>query len=414
MCHNTKNPAAFAGFFCGSRPMLLYNEAMNGRESDTAMIHLIMENNLITPAWFANSLRGLEETAKSHKTGVSLISDIQEIPSYARSVVVVGTNRDWVRTVLDAARKRSLRPILIGAVPGSYGEDVSGTMYGSRSTIEELVRYFHHYNRRHIALTDINQNSTNDCAKYDSFLSIVKVLGLQTGYSDVYFKDPDSHNPTALFLNRIRDYDGVICSNDYSAGFILTYCRDNGIRVPEDLFVAGLGDMAICRYTRPSLTSATRSYYEAGVQVYHIFRTLSQNPEVESIVTTMKSSIKPRGSTANLPVPPDLEQEPYPESASGAVPKLLAANGADWLKRLEACLNQCDGRDLKIIAGILNGISNETLAETLNCSVGTVNYRLKNLYRIAGVSTKGELSDLIRHNLSVEALIDDASKGPWE
>lgn len=387
---------------------------MSHKEADATVIRIIVESNYITPVWFANSLKGLEETARSHKMSLAFINDIREIPSGERAVVVVGTNRSWVRTVLDAARKNALRPILIGAVPGSYGEDVSGTMYGSRSTIEEMVRYFHHYNRRRIALADINQNSTNDSAKHESFLNIIKTLNMQTGYSDVYFKDPDSHNPTALFLSRIREYDGVICSNDYSAGFILTYCRENGVRVPEDLFVAGLGDMSICRYTRPSLTSATRSYYQAGVQVYHIFRTLSQNPEVESIVTTMKSSIKPRGSTANLPVPTGLETESPREAEESTLPKLITVNGASRLKGLEACLNQCDSRDLKIIAGILDGTSNEALAEALNCSVGTVNYRLKNLYKTAGVSTKGELQELIRHNLNVEALLQDAQTTVWD
>ncbi len=388
---------------------------MGHKEANAAVIRVIVENNYITPVWFANSLKGLEETSKSHKMSLAFINDLQEIPAGERAVVVVGSSKNWVRSVLAGARRNCLRPILIGAVPGSYGEDVSGTMYGSRSTIEELVRYFHHYNRRAIALVDINLNSTNDCAKYDSFLNIIKTLDMQTGYNDVFFKDPDSHNPTAAFLSHIREYDGVICSNDYSAGFILTYCRENGIRVPEDLFVAGLGDMSICRYTRPSLTSATRSYYQAGVQVYHIFRTLSQNPDVESVVTTMKSSIKPRGSTAYLPVPRDLEKETLQETDPEALlPKLIAINGASRLRGLESCLNQCDERDLKIIAGILDGASNEALAEELNCSVGTVNYRLKNLYRVAGVSTKNELQELIRRDLNVEALLQDANAPQWE
>ena len=128
----------------------------------------------------------------------------------------------------------------------------------------------------------------------------------------------------------------------------------------------------------------------------------------------MKSSIKPRGSTAYLPVPRDLESEPLQEAEANTLPKLIAVNGASRLRGLEACLNQCDERDLKIIAGILDGTSNEALAEALNCSVGTVNYRLKNLYKTAGVSTKIELQELIRRNLNVEALLEDAKLPQWD
>jgi len=72
----------------------------------------------------------------------------------------------------------------------------------------------------------------------------------------------------------------VICSNDFSAAYIINYAKEHGIKVPEQLFVAGLGDIMLCRYTSPSLTSATRSYYEAGKQVFDIWRTLNQNPSV--------------------------------------------------------------------------------------------------------------------------------------
>ena len=107
---------------------------MSHKETDAAVIRVIVENNYITPVWFANRLKGLEETARSHKMSLAFIDDIQEIPAGERAVVVVGSSKSWVRTVLDGVRRNHLRPILIGAVPGSYGEDVSGTMYGSRST----------------------------------------------------------------------------------------------------------------------------------------------------------------------------------------------------------------------------------------------------------------------------------------
>lgn len=411
-------PPLFAGngvFVLTETGTVRYTYAMLIKETENTAIHAVVENNYITSVWFRNSLKGLEETAKNHKMTVAYSDDISSVPACAGVVVLVGSTKDWIRRMLEGAREKNIRPILIGGVPGSYGEDVSGTMYGSKSTIDEMVRYYYFYNRRRVALVDINQNNSNDCAKYEAFLNAVKALGMEAGYSDVYFKDPSSYNPTANFLKRIREYDGVICSNDYSAGYILTYCRENKIRVPEDLFVAGLGDMAICRYTRPSLTSATRSYYEAGVQVFRIYRTLMQNPDVESVVTTMKSSLKPRESTACLPVAEEIANGPFRkpgEETENGGPNV--GDGVSRVRGLEACLNQCDGRDLKIIAGVLGGTSNEQLAETLSCSVGTINYRLKNLYKAAGVSTKSELADLIRRNLNAEALIRDAENPDWE
>ncbi len=377
---------------------------------DNKTVFLIVEPNYMTPFWYARSIEGLEEAASRHKQEVVKLSSIEEMEVQANAVVVIGTTHTWVRDTLDMARARNLRPILIGTIPSKYGEDVSGTMYGSHSAIEEMVYYFHYYGHRKMALVDINANSSNDAMKVESFLSTTKKLGLDTSYNDVFFRNTGAQNGDDKFLLKIHSYDSVICSNDYSAAFLLKYAEDNGIKVPEELFVAGLGDTSLCRYTNPTLTSATRSYYETGENAYELWRTLTRNPNVESIVTTMRSYLKPRGSTAFMPsVKVEMNTLGVP-AAGPELDKNTMRKGADSLKAIQECLSQCDAVDMSIIAGVLTNESNERLAESLSMSTGAINYRLKKLYKNAGVATKSEFSELIRSSLSVESLLKD-SKG---
>lgn len=49
--------------------------------------------------------------------------------------------------------------------------------------------------------------------------------------------------------------DAVFCSNDLLAHGALRALYDHGVRVPEDVAVVGIDDIAENRYTRPSLTS---------------------------------------------------------------------------------------------------------------------------------------------------------------
>jgi len=271
-----------------------------------------------------------------------------------------------------------------------------------------MVRYFYNHHRRRIALIDINYNSSNDVTKYETFLMTARQLNMDTSYSDVYFRDIDSLNPTENFLARIQMYDSVICSNDFSAAYIISYAREHAIKVPEQLFVAGLGDIVLCRYTCPSLTSATRSYYEAGKQVFDIWKTLNQNPDVESIVTVMRSTIKPRGSTAYLPV---IEQDAdqsndIPADYEDFIPNVT--KGSEAIRAIHSSLSQCDSLDMLIIIGVMKNHSNEKLAEDLLVAPGTINYRLKKLYQNAGVSTKTEFADLFRLHVSLDALIKDS------
>ncbi|MBR6235814.1 MAG: substrate-binding domain-containing protein [Spirochaetales bacterium] len=376
-------------------------------QMDDRTIHMIVEPNYITPFWYARSIEGLEEAASRHKQEVKRLSSIDELTVPANVIVVIGTTKSWIRDTLDAARARNLRSILIGTVPSKYGEDVSGTMYGSHSAIEEIVYYFYYYGHRKMALVDINGASTNDAMKVESFLSTTKKLGLSTSYNDVYFRNVGAQNGDEKFLISIRSYDAVVCSNDYSAAFILKYAEDHGIKVPDELFVAGLGDTTLCRYTNPSLTSATRSYYESGENAYDLWRTLTRNPNVESIVTTMRSSLKPRGSTGFLPgVPVEISSSSLHEDRE-EIDENTLRKGADSLKAIQECLSECDAVDMSIIAGVLNNVSNERLAEELSMSTGTINYRLKKLYKNAGVTTKNEFSELIRSSISVDTLLKD-------
>lgn len=268
--------------------------------------------------------------------------------------------------------------------------------------MEEMVKYFYSCGRRKIALVDINQNGSNDITKSETFLATAKSLGMDTTYQDVYYKGNSNSNSTDVFLLRIKEYDGVIGSNDYIAAYILSYAKENGIRVPEDLFVAGLGDIMLCRYTSPSLTSATRRYYESGQQVFRIWKILNENPEVESLVSTMKSVIKPRGSTANIKVEKAKAVSYIPTDADVIKPEI--SRGSESVKLIQDCLSQCDYLDMKIISGVLKNESNEMLAERLSMAPGTINYRLKKLYKNANVSTKSEFAALIKKHISVDTL----------
>lgn len=383
---------------------------MTASVDDKTTIFLLVEASYIIPFWFARSIEGLESVAVKHKCTIKQVASVKDIESSANAIVILGTTKNWIRETISSARRHAFRIILIGAVPSNYGEDISGTMYGSKSTIEAMVRYFYYHNRRRVALIDINPNSSNDVTKFESFLMTARQLNMNTSYTDVYFREVDSQNPTENFLLRMEMYDGVICSNDFSAAYIINYARDHNIKVPEQLFVAGLGDIMLCRYTCPSLTSATRSYYEAGKQVFDIWRTLNQNPNVESIVTTMRSTIKPRGSTAYLPVVEQHDepgQNDFSSDFDGFVPSVT--NGIDAIRAIHCCLAQCDSLDMLIITGVMKNDSNEKLAEDLAVAPGTINYRLKKLYKNAGVSTKSEFADLFRLHVSIDALMKDSS-----
>ena len=67
-------------------------------------------------------------------------------------------------------------------------------------------------------------------------------------------------------LNQAPKCDAVFACNDDLAAGALFECQRRGLRVPEDLAVAGFNDLDLCSWTKPSITSVTTPRYQVGFQ----------------------------------------------------------------------------------------------------------------------------------------------------
>ena len=373
------------------------------------VVYLLVEPSILTPIWHANSIEGLKRSAARQKRTVCQISSVEELDSKEEmplALVLISTNTDWTRSAIDSCRQRNIRPILIGGMPGKFGEDVSGTMYSSKSSVQELLHYFVSCGRSRVALMGINENATNDATKREAFLSTARHLGLSVTPRDVYCSNKGAANPLEALFDNLDQYDGVLCSNDYMAANVLAYCADHGIDVPGKLYVSGLGDTMLCRYTNPTLTSATRSYIQTGEQAFNIWKQLNGDPSIFAVVVVVQCEIKPRGSTAFSPLPKNIPHadpvEPAPSLPVGTV--MASVHAA---RSLEYCLSHCDQMDIRIIKGIMEGRSVETIAEQQYISVGTARYRLKKLYTAANVTTKSEFVALFNRYIGNDRIFED-------
>ncbi len=356
-------------------------------------VYMLLEPSVMIPTWYSKSIEGLKESAAKQKKTLQRVECLEEIEEDIPAVILLSTNNEWTLEQVDKCRLRGIRPILIGCSPSKFGEDVSGTMYSGKSSIEGLLNYFVSCGRKRVALLGLNENSSNDIAKRDFFLSFAKKRNLPITADDIYYRVTSTGNYSESFFDAIHCYDGVICSNDYVAAFVLQYAIEHGIKVPEQLFVSGLGDSPLCRYTQPSLTSATRSYRKTGEQAFNIWKQIINDPEIFSIIVTVQCEIKTRGSTAFAPLPP-IEETLQFASTKTSLPANTVATEDIAIRSLEHCLSQCDKTDIQIIQGILQGVTVESMAEALFIAPGTVRYRLKKIYDSANVNSRAKFIGL--------------------
>lgn len=376
-------------------------------------VYVMVEQSCITPIWHERSIEGLRRAAARQKKTICIIDsfaelDVHQLPT---AMVLISTGAQWTAATIAECHKWRIHPILIGSMPGNFGEHVSGTMYGNSAVIEALVKYFVSNGRRKLAMAGLYTTSANDMAKRDAFLAISEKLSLPVGPEDVYLGAEAGTTPDKQFFENIRNYQGVLCANDFIAANVLCYAKAHGIKVPEELFVSGLGDTILCRYTQPTLTSATRAYEETGEQAFYIWKQLGANPRLSSIVVTVECELRPRGSTANAALPADPLASAY--TGEPAPYMTLTDDVEDRARALVSCLHQCTKLDMQIIQGLVDGKSMEQIAEEQAISVSTGRYRIKKLYALTNVATKAEFVELFRRYIHSDRIFEDYENGSW-
>jgi LacI family transcriptional regulator len=85
--------------------------------------------------------------------------------------------------------------------------------------------------------------------------------------------------------------DGVFCGNDITALSALEYCRDNNLKVPNDVALVGFSDEPFSAFVTPSLSTVEQPGYQMGFQaaqkiIYRIENSSSIIPFVKIILPT--------------------------------------------------------------------------------------------------------------------------------
>ena len=105
--------------------------------------------------------------------------------------------------------------------------------------------------------------------RYQAYCDAMKKHGLPVKDENVYEGTfaTDSGYEIAKKLLKRKDFPKyIICANDAMAMAVIDVFKDKGIRVPEDVKVAGFDDSEMCELQNPSLTTINKNQHYAG---YH-------------------------------------------------------------------------------------------------------------------------------------------------
>ncbi len=385
---------------------------------DDAKIYLVSEPRHESTYWYMRLLQGIaEQSARKNITVVHIdIGALEEIAMSGRHpcnpAIIFGATISWLNSACDVLRRYGMRNVIVGSGEQVFRRNTAAVALSHRESTYDLVNYMVRAGRKKIALFAHNPRSINDREKFKGYSEAASINGLQLGSDDLVIFEGSIEACIRNFRERAHKYDSVICSNDTSGIALINAAPELGIRIPEDMYVAGFGNTYAAKLTEPTLTSATLDYYEAGKLALDASLYLRRNNSVLSCFTFVKCEVFPRGSTeyreakgSELPAHYlKLEGEGWNGDEDGNNDSFYIDRHVQNILRLEGFLHGIDKTDTGILEALAQGKTYEKLSEELNMSDTMLKYRIKKMLQLSGMSTRQELLANINQYLGSEAV----------
>ncbi len=358
-------------------------------------ISVLVEPAYMLTPWWEETRTGMESELmrKGIRAEYHFLDSLDRLALDRNSVMILaGETLAWIDGALNQCERAGTRAVLACSDLDRATSLVSCITLSRSEIMSKAVRYLYACGKMAICAFAMNPDSPADMRKIEGFINTARHFGISPNDSDIIKYAGSIAECFNLFLNSIRSYNAVICTNDLSARYLITRLMECGINVPEDMYVMSFGNTLTGCHAEPSITTVTLDLQELGRQAIKASIFLYENDIVNSINVTIDCHIIARQSTANI-LPENLavlsDNNPCysGKSRSSYSDPLL-----NQLVRLERCIASCDKIDIKIIKGILAGKTYPQLADELFIADGTLRYRLERIFGALGISSRKELT----------------------
>ncbi|RIQ11044.1 LacI family DNA-binding transcriptional regulator [Jiangella rhizosphaerae] len=198
-----------------------------------------------------------------------------------------------------AARSDPARMVLLGerGHPAGFDHIAIDNVRAARDVTAHLIGL----GRRHIAAVGAQRAGTGGL-RARGYRAALRDAGLPVDrrliVSDLDFDRASGAQAMAALLDSGRPVDAVFCFNDLMALGALRTLHERGLRVPDDVAVAGFDDIEDGRYSTPSLTTVSPDVPLLAAEAVRLVARRLADPEAKAERIDVPFTLEIRESTA--------------------------------------------------------------------------------------------------------------------
>ena len=316
-------------------------------------------------------------------------------------VIVVGYDVSWLHKTINSLQKICCKTIVVNSwVSEDLLKSNNAVYFTLDSIIEQACTYLSMNKREKTVLFGINERSLADFIKKDTFIQLNK--SLKKGDVKVYsFKDSLSKSLND-FLQDFSEgnIDSVICANDTIAICLQNMLKKEGFKIPEDLFVIGMGNSELGKYVSPSITTFEFDYFELGKQTFWLWKSLIKDDKDTHREVKLICPFIIRESTENLIYTEKDQDRLEHQNLKMVIENDMNAYFEDetikTVINFETFFRSCDKQDISILKGIVKNKNYNLISESLFMTDRAIRYRINKMNKKLGISTREEMVKMIK------------------
>ncbi|MFH1804453.1 MAG: LacI family DNA-binding transcriptional regulator [Pseudomonadota bacterium] len=265
--------------------VLNYRPNINGRRLKAAQSRSIgvLVPTLSNPV-FADSVQGIEQEARAAGLTVLLTASNYNADHEAKAVSTLLDNRvdGLILTVTNADDSPVVRMLTRENIPfvllynQPANPDIAAVSVDNAQSAYDLTGHLLAAGHRSFAMV-AGRFSSSDRSRqrYEGFARALAGAGIvDAPLIEVGFEDTNLEDVLTGILRGGNPVTALVCSNDILAITAIGACRKLGLRVPDDVSVAGFDGIAVGGLIQPKLCSVVQPTHEMGRQALTLLRGL--------------------------------------------------------------------------------------------------------------------------------------------
>jgi len=359
------------------------------KKQNAPRITLLVHSRIAMFEWGRIIIDFFTANAIKNKYVLTTVCDADEVSPTDFPVVILGVDSEWLCSTLDKLRAEGNKIILIYGIDRNNYEQVSHITADQRAVVQKSLQLLREQGRERTAFFGVQKNDSSDMTK-------ALVFSEHFPAEDVYSIESTVEECYERLQERLDRYDSIICSNDIMAIYLLTRFRALGIDIPERLHLIGNGNLWLSSHVTPPITTVAYNYEAAAKIALQMCESLSEFESLGSVNVSISNQILKRESTATASTSLYFDsQAPHKRGTYMAYESEEICNELSEIISLDRALSTCSDDQAFVLRSWICGDPIERIAEKMFISADTVKYHLKALYKLLGIHSKTELTELV-------------------